>query len=334
VPTIRDVASAAGVGLGTVSRVLADSPLVAPETRARVQDAIRRLGYRPSAVARALRRGRSDTVEVITPLFTRYFYVEVLRGVQAALSATERALVVRSVARRRDRDLAFADPGSRGRADGVLIVSLRPTAGLLERLAAASLPAVLVDGEHPRLPSVWVDHTAAAALAVEHLLRLGHRRVALVDHAEDPFAPTYPEARGRGYRRALVRAGLAPLPGYELVTGFGPEEAASALERLLALPEPPTAVFAGSDAQAVGVLDAARRRGLRVPEELSVCGYNDVELAQHIGLTTVRLPMYELGRRGAALLLEALERPSTPRASVDLPVELVVRRTTGPPPTL
>jgi DNA-binding LacI/PurR family transcriptional regulator len=161
---------------------------------------------------------------------------------------------------------------------------------------------------------------------VRHLLRLGHRRIALIDHAEDPFAPVWPDARHRGYRLALAEAGLPPRAEYERLTDWGPEAGAATAAELLALPDPPTAIFAGSDSQALGVLDAARQARRRVPEDLAVVGYNDVEVAAYLGLTTVRVPMRELGRRGVELLLRLIEQPETPPEQVRLVAELVVRR--------
>jgi LacI family transcriptional regulator len=137
-------------------------------------------------------------------------------------------------------------------------------------VSQAALPLVIVDAEHPRFTSVGVDHAGAASSAVRHLISLGHRRIALVDHPEDPFAPIYPDARHRGYRVALAEAGLKPRPEYERVTDFSPQAGAEALRQLLALRNPPTAVFAGSDSQAIGILEAARQAGRRVPDDLAV----------------------------------------------------------------
>jgi DNA-binding LacI/PurR family transcriptional regulator len=213
--------------------------------------------------------------------------------------------------------------------DGALLVSLNPTRGLIGRVSRAALPLVLVDAEHPRLASVGVDHAAAAASAVRHLLSLGHRRIALVDHPEDPFAPVYPDARHRGYRAALAEAGLQVRPEYQCVTDFSPEAGAAALRELLALPDPPTAVFAGSDSQALGILEAARQAGRRVPDDLAVVGYNDIEVAAYLGLTTVHIPMREMGQYGVELLLESIDHPDAPPDRVLLPAELVIRRTSG-----
>jgi DNA-binding LacI/PurR family transcriptional regulator len=308
---------------------MSGNPHVADDTRAHVLAVARRLGFRPSRIARAFSRGRTQTLEVLLPLTTQHFYVEVLRGIEQALSATEYSLLIRSIELRTDRDRVLRAAGVRGRVDGALLVSLNPTRALIGRMTEAALPLVLVDAEHQRLPNVGVDHAAAAAMAVRHLLELGHRRIALVDHHEDPFAPVYPGGRHRGYRAALAEAGLKARPEYEHVTDFSPQAGADALRTLLALRNPPTAVFAGSDSQAIGILEAARQAGCRVPEDLAVVGYNDVEVAAYLGLTTVHIPMREMGQYGVELLLQAVERPEALPERVVLPAELIVRRTSG-----
>ena len=327
--TIQDVAREAGVGVGTASRALSGNPHVADDTRAHVQAVAEQLGFRPSLIARAFSRGRTQTLEVLVPLITQHFYVEVLRGIEEALETTEYSLLIRSIERRTDRDRILRGAELRGRVDGALLVSLNPTRGLIGRVAQAALPLVLVDAEYPRLSSVGVDHEAAATSAVRHLVGLGHRRIALVDHPEDPFAPIYPDARHRGYRAALAEAGLRARAEYERVTDFSPQAGAAALRELLALRSPPTAVFAGSDTQAIGVLEAAQQAGRRVPEDLAVVGYNDIEVAAYLGLTTVHIPMREMGRQGVELLLEAIDHPEAPPERVLLPADLVIRRTSG-----
>lgn len=308
---------------------MSGNPHVADDTRAHVLAVARRLGFRPSRIARAFSRGRTQTLEVLLPLTTQHFYVEVLRGIEQALSATEYSLLIRSIEQRTDRDRVLRAAGVRGRVDGALLVSLNPTRALISRMTEAALPLVLVDADHPRLPSVGVEHAAAAAMAVRHLLELGHRRIALVDHHEDPFAPVYPDARHRGYRAALAEAGLKARPEYEHVTDFSPQAGADAVRTLLALRNPPTAVFAGSDSQAIGILEAARQAGRRVPDDLAVVGYNDVEVAAYLGLTTVHIPMREMGQYGVELLLQAVERPEALPERIVLPAELIVRRTSG-----
>jgi DNA-binding LacI/PurR family transcriptional regulator len=330
-PTIRDVAREAGVGVGTVSRVLSGHPRVAPATRTRVEAAVRRLGYRPSSAARALARGQSHTLEVVVPLITRHGYVELLRGIEDGLAETDYALVIRTIERPAARERAFADLGHTSRADGVIFVSLAPPDDVIDRLRQARVPMVLVDREHPAVPGVAVDHAAAAAMATRHLIELGHRRIALVDHPAGGLTPGAPDDRGRGFQEALAGAGLAARPEYLLATELSPEGGMAALETLLALPEPPTATLVGSDTQAVGVLEGARRRGHRVPRDLAVVGYGDIEMSHHIGLTTVRVPVRELGRQGVAALLTEIAQPTSPPARTWLQAELIVRRTTAAP---
>ncbi len=330
--TIHDVAREAGVGVGTASRALSGNPHVADETRAHVLAIAEELGFRPSPIARAFSRGRTHTLEIIMPLFTRDFYIEVLRGIEEAIASTDYSLLVQTIERTTDRDRLVRRRRVRGRVDGALLVSLRPTRAMLDRFTEADVPVVLADVEYGRLSSVAIDHEAAAMVAVSHLLDLGHRHVALIDHPEDPFVPVYPHSRHRGYRKALTDAGLTPCAEFEQVTDDTPEAGAAAMQILLALPRPPTAVFAGSDSQAVGALDVARQHGLRVPDDLSVVGYNDIALAPYLGLTTMRVPMRELGRLGIQLLVDQLEDPSSPHEHLRLPSELVVRRTTATAP--
>jgi DNA-binding LacI/PurR family transcriptional regulator len=330
-PTIRDVAREAGVGLGTVSRVLGGSPHVSDGTRQRVTAAIERLGFHPSPSARALSRGRTQMIEVVVPLLTRYYYFEVLRGVLVAVANTDYCLNIRVLERPADRERAFVEIDRRGHPDGLLLVRVRPSDELLARLARAGVRAALVDAPHPELPNVGADHRAAATMMMEHLLSLGHRRVALADRPDDPFDASVLRARRQGYRDALARAGIGHRPEYEPPADWSAEGGAAALDALLALPEPPTAVVAGSDTQAIGVLERARQRGLSVPEDLAVCGYGDIELARYLGLTTVRVPMRAMGERAVALLLEAIEGPGGTPAQMRLPAELVVRSTCGAP---
>ncbi|MEP6775675.1 MAG: substrate-binding domain-containing protein, partial [Chloroflexota bacterium] len=214
---------------------------------------------------------------------------------------------------------------------GVLIVSLAPADDLVERFHVTQCPVVLIDAEYGGLSSVTVEHEASATLAVRHLLELGHRRIALIDRPEDPFTATYSGGRHAGYRQVLAAAGLPVRPEYEALTKFTPEAGIAALYTMLELPQPPTAIFVGSDSQAIGVIQGARQRGCRVPEDLSVVGYNDVEVSQYLGLTTVRVPMCKMGRRGVELLLARLDEPEQAPVQERLQATLVVRTTTGPP---
>jgi LacI family transcriptional regulator len=303
VTTIARVAQEAGVGVGTVSRVLNGSASVSEATRRRVLSVIEQLGYEPNAAARALSTGRTSTLGVVAPFFTQPSVVERLHGVSRIFTAG-------------------------GRLDGLLCVSLCPTDAELERFDAAGVPVALVDCEHARVPGVSIDDEAGGRLAAEHLLELGHRRIAYVgDDESKTFGFTSSARRRAGAAAALEEAGV------ELTVRRGPYGRAHArtlAAALLAGDDPPTAIFAGSDSQALGVLEAAEAAGLDVPGDLSVIGFDDVELARYVGLTTVAQPLEESGVRGARLLLTALE--GAPPAAQRLELRLVVRSTTAEPP--
>jgi LacI family transcriptional regulator len=329
---IADVAARAGVGVATVSRVLNGSASVAPGTRERVLEAIEVLKYRPSSVARNLSLRRTLVIGVVVPFFTSPSAVERVRGIVAALEGSPYDLALFDVESADRQRRAFELLGRGDRADGLLVVSLIPPAAELGRLEAVHMPTVLVDAPHDAFPSVVVDDVAGGDLATRHLIELGHRAIAFIgDKPPDRFRFHASRDRTSGYERALRRAKLAVRPDYVRAGTHSRHVARSIAEELLRLPERPTAIFAASDIQALGVLEAARGLGIRVPEELSVVGYDDIEMASYAGLTTVRQPLFESGRRGAELLLGALGG-NTPSTRVEtLQLDLIVRGTTRPP---
>jgi DNA-binding LacI/PurR family transcriptional regulator len=193
----------------------------------------------------------------------------------------------------------------------------------------------LVDANHPSLGSlnrVIVDDIEGGCKATQHLIHLGHRRIGYVsDFLDTPFNFTSSRYRYEGYRQALEEARIQFRPEYHLQGEHGRAEAYHMALDLLALPEPPTAIFSASDTQAMGVLQAASEVGLQVPEALSVIGYDDIEVAEYLGLTTIRQLLYESGQRGVELLLEILEGNHTEPVREVLPNELIIRKTTAPP---
>jgi DNA-binding LacI/PurR family transcriptional regulator len=328
--TIADVAARAGVGVATVSRVMNGGANVRPATRDRVLDAVRALNYRPSSLARSLSLQRTMVVAALLPWFTNPSAVQRTRGIVDGLSRTEYDLMVFDIESEDRQRRAFELFDRGGLADGLLVVSTLPDESHVERLQAARIPCILVDAVHPALPSIAVDDVAGGEMATRHLVELGHRRIALIGDTPPEFRFDWSRDRTHRYERALAAAGIEVRPEYVREgTRLVHVARAIALE-LLSLPERPTAIFAASDTQALGVLEAARALGVRVPEELSVVGFDDIEVAAYVGLTTVRQPLYESGRRGAQLLLRALGgRPVDLRTEL-LPLELVVRSTTGP----
>jgi LacI family transcriptional regulator, galactose operon repressor len=327
-PRIRDVAARAGVGVGTVSRVLNDAPGVASATRDRVRAVMHELGYQPSSTARNLSLGRTLTVGVIAPFFTSPSVVERLRGIDDVFGHSPYDLTLYNIETPAQRRAVLRRFGRRDRVDGLIVISLPLTPGELRSLARDGLPAVLVDVANAPLPHVGIDDVGGGAMATRHLLDAGHHEIAFVgDVEENPFGFASSERRLEGFRAALGEAAV-PLPTAYVRRGpFGRATAGRLTRQLLALRRRPTAVFAASDVQAFGVLDAAARAGLTVPDDLSVIGFDDIELAEAIGLTTVRQPLRESGRAGATLLLQSLNggAPETPPPLPDL---TVVRRRT------
>jgi DNA-binding LacI/PurR family transcriptional regulator len=293
---------------------------------------MRELDYAPNPFARRLSLGRTLTLAVIVPFFTRPSFVERLRGVEAAIAETEYDLVLYNVETVEKRDKLFSRVPRRERIDGLLILSLAPTDGHAEQFRRSGVPTVLVDAEHPDLPCLAIDDIEGGWLAARHLIDLGHRRIAFLgDTYPNPFNFTSSHRRYLGYRQALNEAGLTPSAGYYAMGEHACDVARQLTCELLALQEPPTAIVAASDTQAMGVLEAARDRGVSVPSDLSVVGYDDIEMASYLDLTTVRQPLFESGWRGTHLLFQVIEGSAPRQPQEDMPVELVSRGTTAPP---
>jgi DNA-binding LacI/PurR family transcriptional regulator len=326
--TIRDVAKRANVGVATVSRVLNNSGLVSEQARQRVLEVVAELNYVPNPTARRLSLGKTFTIAVIVPFFTRPSFVERLRGIDSVFADSRYDMIVMNVETIAKRDKYLAEVPRPDRADGVIVVTLTPTDEEVQAIKAAGVPVVLVDTHHAELPSVMEDSVLGGQLATQHLIDLGHRRIAyLSDVLDDVFSKTAAsQHRFYGYQQALTDAGIPFCADYVREGRHSREEAYRCAAELFALPERPTAVFAASDTQAIGVLEAARSAGLRVPEDVSVIGYDDLEVAEYLGLTTMRQSLFESGRRGAELLMQAMEGHLIEPLKAEMPVELVVRQ--------
>jgi DNA-binding LacI/PurR family transcriptional regulator len=327
-PTIRDVARHARVSVATVSRVLNDVPVVSEDMRDRVRQSIALLGYRPSSTARNLSLGRSQAIGVVAPFFTSPSVVERLRGVAERTREHGYGLMLFDVETRDQRAAAFSEFAREGRVDGLLVISLPLLDEDVAAFARHRLPVVMIDVRHAGVPHVVIDDRRGGELAAEHLLARGHRRIGFVgDESDSLLGFTSSEDRRRGFRRALRRAGIPLTADLERRGPHGRAQARALAEDLLRRPNRPTAVFAASDTQAVGVLEAAEALGLRVPDDVAVIGFDDIEIAEPLGLTTVRQPLRQSGARGADLLLGAIAggAPPTQRLAA---LEVVARRTT------
>ena len=333
-PTIYDVAHEARVAISTVSRVINGSSEVSDATRERVQAAIRTLQFQPQRTARTLAQQESTTtVAVALPSATSLFFVEMLKGVKDAL-------------RERDIDLLLCNLGSsqpyptlqrflkRGAVDGVLLMALPVEGPIADQLLHMQAPVVLLGSQCEGLDGFWWDDQEGARLATAYLIEQGHTRIGLITaHAWSTNA----RPRLDGYRQALDEAGIAfdealVVAGHTTKhAGYSEEAGAEAMETLLGLPDPPTAVFAASDVQAYGAWSYARDQGLIVPRDLSVVGYDDLKLSRFLDLTTVAQGMHEAGLMATQRLLERLDSGAEGRKNVQLPLTLSVRGSSAPP---
>lgn len=325
--TITDVAARAGVGKGTVSRVL-NGGTVSAATRVRVETAIAELGYRPSSAAQSLARGRSATVAVVVPFVTHPSAVSRVQGIIEGLRPSGLPVSILDVETPEHARMHFASLLTSVRPQGVIVVSLVPDAETRALLDDSDVPIVWVDADVDGHTCVYIDNVAGGAMATEHLIALGHRDIAFIgDDETGGFGFTSATDRHLGFAATMARHHLDP--GW-CRTGPHSKAVAQRLagELLDATPRP-TAIVTTSDTQALGVLAAARQRRIRIPEELSVIGFDDIEIAEIVGLSTIRQPIVESGRHAAALLLATLDGNPSDRRAVELPLQLIERQSTG-----
>jgi DNA-binding LacI/PurR family transcriptional regulator len=335
--TIADVAAASGVGVGTVSRVINGAANVREATRASVLKVIEQLGYRPSHLAASLSRGTPRTVAIVVPQLTRPSAVMRLAGALAVLDEQGYDTVVCNVDTAEQRDHHLAALTRRHRADGVIVVSLRLAAQRLASFQRAGVPLVTVDAVTPGVPQTVTDDVAGGRLATGHLLSLGHRRIGFVGDtmrgaaAESRIGLGFVTSQHRlsGYRQALAAAGIRYDPGLVRRGPHGPANAEALTAELLALPDRPSAIFAASDTQAMGVLAAADRCGIDVPGQLSVIGFDDIDSAALLGLSTVRQPLGDSGAEGARRLCALLRGERVIPLRQQLALEVVQRSSTA-----
>jgi LacI family transcriptional regulator, repressor for deo operon, udp, cdd, tsx, nupC, and nupG len=330
--TIQDVAEAAGVSVATVSRALRGLPNVAVTTRARVEVAARQLDYRPDPHASRLAAGRSRTVAVVVPFINSWYFANVIAGVEAVCSDDGYDLLVLTAPTPAARTSAVVDAfGLDRRVDGMIFVEVAlddVDIGALERLG---LGVVTIGQRTKQFPSISVDNVAVGRAAVEHLVELGHARVGiLAGQAEDPVNFDVPGDRIAGARAALFAAGHEIDPDLVAPGQFTVEGGRRAASALLARRPLPTALFALSDEMAFGALIAARELSIDIPGDVSLVGVDDHEIAEVMGLTTVRQHVVEHGARAAATLLRRLAGDRTEPDHEIRQVELVVRGSTRP----
>jgi LacI family transcriptional regulator len=333
--TIRDVARVAKVHPGTVSRALNEETrvLVNPETAERVLKAADELGYRPNRIARGLKTSRSHTIGVVIPDITNPLFPPILRGIEDRLDEAGYTSLMVNTDNDPEREAVYLDAMRGRQVDGFISATARLDRELLVELAAAGTPLVLVNRslEDGSVPAVTVDDRHGVALAVEHVVGLGHARIG---HVAGPQNLSTGHRRHLGFVEAMASAGLsAPSEQIRFGEFFTEEEGARAANELLDAAPDVTAIVAGNDLMAIGCYDMLEQRGLKCPEDISIVGFNDMPFVDKLRppLTSVRIPQREIGKVAADLLLEQLAGGAEVASEILLEPTLMVRGSTAPP---
>ncbi|MEX2104689.1 MAG: catabolite control protein A [Bacilli bacterium] len=328
--TIYDVAREAGVSMATVSRVVNGNPNVKPSTRKKVLETIERLGYRPNAVARGLASKKTTTVGIVIPDISSNYFAEITRGIEDIANMYHYNIILCNSDKNVNREIDLVNTLLEKQVDGLLFLGGIVTDNHLKIFQSSSVPVVLaatVD-KHNQLPTVNIDHTQAAHDATQYLISQGHREIGLIAVTlEDPLGGF---ARFQGYRNALSEAGiefnesLVRMGNYRYNSGY------SAMQEILALEQRPSAVFSVSDEMAVGAIHAAQDLGLNIPDDISIIGYNNIQIASMVRplLTTMAQPLYDIGAVAMRLLTKYMNNEPVETQSVVLQHSIVERQST------
>ncbi|MDX2139747.1 MAG: LacI family DNA-binding transcriptional regulator [Chloroflexota bacterium] len=329
--TLRDVAEYAGVSVTTVSNVVRDWPYVSPETRLKVKSAIDSLGYSPHLIAQSLRTGQMNALAFIVPDLSNPYFAEIVGAAEDAAQEQGYTVLVFNSHEDHEREAACIRRARRHFVDGLLIAHTAATPQDSTLWHDSTLPIVAIDRTPPYYSgaSCVMDNVRAGILATEHLWSLGHQRIA---HIAGPRTVRPARERMEGYKAALAQHGMVYRTVRNVEHDWNADEGYRAMSALLDAPEHPTAVFASNDALAIGALHAIDERGLRVPNDISVVGVDDIEISRHLRppLTTVRQPREDMARMAVDLLLRHIREESVDEPVVMLQPELIVRQSTAP----
>jgi LacI family transcriptional regulator len=329
--TLKELAARARVHPSTISRVANRDPSlrIAPATRARIEALLRETEYRPNGIARGLKLRQTFVLAVVIPDVTNPFFAALFRGVEDGASPRGYNVLLCNTDGSPERQSSHLQSLQARRVDGIILASSVLNDPTVRWVRDQRLPYVLVNrfSEEGQDPFVGSDDIQGARLATQHLVQLGHRRIG---HLAGKATVSTGVLRRRGYLAALADRGLPADPQLVAESGYTEEGGAQAAERLLSLPDPPTALFAVTDMTAVGAFGTARRMGVRIPDDVAIVGYNDIPLASRLvpGLTTVRVPIHEFGVGAARLLLEQIDTGAATNRRLVFTPELVVRGST------
>ncbi len=327
-PTIYDVAKLAGVSITTVSRMLNDPNKVNSETRKKVLASIDALDFVPKAEARARAMQKNGRIGVVTPFFTAPSFIQRLRGIAGALSPKNFELVIYTVDSTNHLQKYLSTLPLTGNLDGLIILSLPVGDAEARRLIDHELPTVLIEYPHPKLNCVEIDDVEGGYMAAAYLLKKGHRRIAFLGDTDLPEYSLHPVSlRLSGFRQALKESRINLPETFVRLAPYSQEQTRQVARELLSLSEPPTAIFAATDFQALGVLKAAHQLNVGVPEQLAVIGFDDLDMAEYADLTTISQHLDESGRLAVEILSAQMESASRLPRHVKLPLSIIERKT-------
>lgn len=329
--TIYDVAREAGVSMATVSRVVNNNPNVKPATRKKVFEAIERLGYRPNAVARGLASKKTTTVGVVIPDISNAIFAEVARGIEDIANMYHYNIILCNADKKKDKEIRVINTLLEKQVDGLLFMGGAVTDEHRQSFKTSNVPIVLcaTSDETKEIPSVDIDHEAAASTAVQALIKQGHKRIAMISGTLEDPSNGY--ARFQGYKNALKAAEITYDESLVRIGNYRYESGADAMRYFLELDERPTAVFSATDEMAIGAIHMAQDHGLHVPENISIISVDNSRMASMVRpqLTTVAQPMYDIGAVSMRLLTKLMKKENVEDAQVILPHELITRQSVG-----
>ena len=330
--TRKEVAERAGVSVAVVSYVVNDGPRpVSPETRRRVERAIDELGYYPNELARSLSRQQTAIIGLIIPSLLNPVYAEIADSLTRYCATEGYRVILGSSGRHHQTEVEFAKSLRAKRVDGVIMIPSESPEEILEPLQQAHIPTVVLEHELPNTHCIAINDLQGGQLATQHLLSLGHRRIGIIRRK-----PTTALSRMRyvAFQDMLQAANIPLDPNLVIESEAGQASGYDSMQKLLALPQPPTAVFAHNDVLAMGAISAIYQAGLTVPNDMSIVGYDDTINAAYLNppLTTIKLPIAEMGHAAGKKILDLIKNGSSfPPGTTTLPVELIIRASTAPP---
>jgi LacI family transcriptional regulator len=329
--TIFDVAREAGVSYGTVSRVINDNPHVKAETRERILAVMQELGYVANKQARGLAGGRMGMIGLLVPDLGTAYIGEIIRGIDAEVSLTDLDLILYTTHRLSTKEANYIANLARGMVDGLLLVLPKAPEENIKNLAEHNIPFVLIDhqGTGHNCPAVGSTNWQGAYNGTEYLIQLGHKRIGFITGTMDLGCSI---DRLEGYKSALRTNHLPVCPELIYEGTFYQQDGYEGANTFIDLPHPPTAIFASNDVMAFGVMDAVRGRGLSIPDDISIIGFDDIppSALTHPALTTIAQPLEKMGRVATQLLVDMLNSPDKKSKRLELPTQLVVRESCKP----